>query len=50
MRLGLLGEGDQRPTVGDVAKVTINPNTVLKAQREPDLSASLTTPPRPAHG
>jgi GntR family transcriptional regulator len=35
MRLGLLGEGDQLPTVKDVvAKVAINPNTVLKAYRE----------------
>ena len=35
MRLGLLSEGDQLPTVKDVvAKVAINPNTVLKAYRE----------------
>ena len=35
MRLGLLTEGDQLPTVNDVvAKVAINPNTVLKAYRE----------------
>jgi len=35
MRLGLLNEGDQLPTVKDVvAKVAINPNTVLKAYRE----------------
>jgi GntR family transcriptional regulator len=35
MRLGLLREGDQLPTVKDVvAKVAINPNTVLKAYRE----------------
>jgi GntR family transcriptional regulator len=34
MRLGLLTEGDQLPTVKDVvAKVAINPNTVLKAYR-----------------
>ena len=33
--LGLLSEGDQLPTVKDVvAKVAINPNTVLKAYRE----------------
>src|SRR5215471_15075000 len=33
--LGLLREGDQLPTVKDVvAKVAINPNTVLKAYRE----------------
>jgi GntR family transcriptional regulator len=35
LRLGLLAEGDQLPTVKDVvAKVAINPNTVLKAYRE----------------
>jgi GntR family transcriptional regulator len=35
MRLGLLRAGDQLPTVKDVvAKVAINPNTVLKAYRE----------------
>ena len=35
LRLGLLKEGDQLPTVKDVvAKVAINPNTVLKAYRE----------------
>jgi GntR family transcriptional regulator len=35
MRLGLLSEGDQLPTVKDVvASVAINPNTVLKAYRE----------------
>ena len=35
IRLGLLVEGDQLPTVKDVvAKVAINPNTVLKAYRE----------------
>jgi len=35
MRLGLVSEGDQLPTVKDVvAKVAINPNTVLKAYRE----------------
>jgi GntR family transcriptional regulator len=35
MRLGLLREGDQLPTVKDVvATVAINPNTVLKAYRE----------------
>ncbi len=35
MRLGLLKEGDQLPTVKDVvSKVAINPNTVLKAYRE----------------
>ena len=35
MRLGLLVEGDQLPTVKDVvAQLAINPNTVLKAYRE----------------
>jgi len=35
LRLGLLLEGDQLPTVKDVAAhVVINPNTVLKAYRE----------------
>jgi GntR family transcriptional regulator len=35
LRLGLLGKGDQLPTVKDVAAgLAINPNTVLKAYRE----------------
>ncbi len=35
LRLGLLKEGDQLPTVKDVvAQLAINPNTVLKAYRE----------------
>src|SRR5581483_10922212 len=35
MRLGLLAVGDQLPTVKEVvARVAINPNTVLKAYRE----------------
>lgn len=35
LRLGLLREGDQLPTVKDVvAQLAINPNTVLKAYRE----------------
>jgi GntR family transcriptional regulator len=35
LRLGLLHEGDQLPTVKDVvATLAINPNTVLKAYRE----------------
>ncbi len=35
LRLGLLSEGDQLPTVKDVVgKLAINPNTVLKAYRE----------------
>src|SRR5579862_1783478 len=35
LRLGILREGDQLPTVKDVvARLAINPNTVLKAYRE----------------
>lgn len=35
LRLGLLEEGDQLPTVKNVvAELAINPNTVLKAYRE----------------
>lgn len=35
LKLGLLREGDQLPTVKEVvARVAINPNTVLKAYRE----------------
>lgn len=35
LRLGLLGVGDQLPTVREVvAQIAINPNTVLKAYRE----------------
>ena len=35
LRLGVLREGDQLPTVKDVvATLAINPNTVLKAYRE----------------
>jgi GntR family transcriptional regulator len=35
LRLGLLRQGDQLPTVKDVvASLAINPNTVLKAYRE----------------
>jgi GntR family transcriptional regulator len=35
LRLGLLREGDQLPTVEDVVgRLAINPNTVLKAYRE----------------
>jgi GntR family transcriptional regulator len=38
LRLGLLREGDQLPTVKDVvARVAINPNTVFKAYRELEL-------------
>jgi GntR family transcriptional regulator len=64
VRLGLLRPGDQLPTVKDVvAKLVINPNTVLKAYRELDLegivegrrgqgtfvSATLPTPPLENH-
>jgi GntR family transcriptional regulator len=35
LRLGFIGEGDQLPSVRDVvARLAINPNTVLKAYRE----------------
>jgi GntR family transcriptional regulator len=35
LRLGLIGQGDQLPTVKDVAgTLAINPNTVMKAYRE----------------
>src|SRR6187431_2222702 len=35
LRLGLLAEGDQLPTVKDVVgQLAINPNTVMKAYRE----------------
>ena len=35
LRLGLLREGDQLPTVKDVvARLAINPNTVLKSYRQ----------------
>src|SRR5690348_7391139 len=38
VRLGILQPGDRLPTVKDVvAKLTINPNTVLRAYRELDL-------------
>src|SRR6516162_4825154 len=49
IRLGLLVEGDQLPTVKDVvAKVAINPNTVLKAYRELEHEGVVT--PRPVLG
>jgi GntR family transcriptional regulator len=39
LRLGLLSKGDQLPTVKDVvARLAINPNTVLKAYRELEYS------------
>jgi GntR family transcriptional regulator len=49
MRLGLLNEGDRLPTVKDVvAKVAINPNTVLKAYRELEYEGLVQ--PRPGLG
>ena len=46
MRLGVLTEGDQLPTVKDVvAKVAINPNTVLKAYRELEYDGLVTARP-----
>jgi GntR family transcriptional regulator len=49
MRLGLLVAGDQLPTVKDVvAKVAINPNTVLKAYRELEYEGLVS--PRPGLG
>jgi GntR family transcriptional regulator len=46
MRLGLLAEGDQLPTVKDVvARVAINPNTVLKAYRELEYEGLVTARP-----
>jgi GntR family transcriptional regulator len=47
--LGLLSEGDQLPTVKQVvAKVVINPNTVLKAYR--DLEREGLVAPKPGVG
>ncbi len=49
MRLGLLSEGDRLPTVKEVvAKVAINPNTVLKAYRELEYEGLVA--PRPGVG
>ena len=49
LRLGLLREGDQLPTVKDVvAGLAINPNTVLKAYRELEREGLVT--PRPGVG
>jgi GntR family transcriptional regulator len=46
MRLGVLVEGDRLPTVKDVvAKVAINPNTVLKAYRELEYEGLVTARP-----
>ena len=49
LRLGLLTEGDQLPTVKDVvASLAINPNTVSKAYRELEHAGLVT--PRPGVG
>ncbi len=49
MRLGLLKEGDRLPTVKEVvARVAINPNTVLKAYRELEYEGLVK--PRPGLG
>src|SRR3954471_5749234 len=49
MRLGLLKEGDKLPTVKDVvARIAINPNTVLKAYRELEFEGLVQ--PRPGLG
>jgi GntR family transcriptional regulator len=49
LRLGMLAEGDQLPTVKEVvARVAINPNTVLKAYRELEHEGLVT--PRPGLG
>lgn len=49
MRLGLLSKGDRLPTVKEVvAKVAINPNTVLKAYRELEYEGLVV--PRPGVG
>ncbi|MGK5685481.1 GntR family transcriptional regulator [Actinoplanes sp. URMC 104] len=49
MRLGLLKEGDRLPTVKEVvARVAINPNTVLKAYRELEYEGLVQ--PRPGLG
>jgi GntR family transcriptional regulator len=49
LRLGLLLEGDQLPTVKDaVARLAINPNTVLKAYRELEHEGLVS--PRPGLG
>lgn len=46
LRLGLLAEGDQLPTVKDVvARLAINPNTVSKAYRELELAGLVAARP-----
>jgi GntR family transcriptional regulator len=49
LRLGLLDEGDQLPTVKEVVeRLAINPNTVLKAYKE--LEHAGLVAPRPGIG
>src|SRR5580693_8671930 len=49
LRLGLLSQGDQLPTVKDVVgRLAINPNTVLKAYRELEHEGLVT--PKPGVG
>ena len=49
LKLGLLHEGDQLPTVKEVVtRIAINPNTVLKAYR--DLERDGLVEPRAGHG
>ena len=49
LRLGMLREGDQLPTVKDVVgRLAINPNTVLKAYRELEREGLVS--PRPGVG
>ncbi|HET9016593.1 MAG TPA: GntR family transcriptional regulator [Thermomicrobiaceae bacterium] len=46
LRLGLLREGDQLPTIkAVVARLAINPNTVLKAYKELELSGLVAVRP-----
>jgi GntR family transcriptional regulator len=46
LKLGLLHEGDQLPTVKEVvARIAINPNTVLKAYRELEHDGLVTARP-----
>jgi GntR family transcriptional regulator len=46
LRLGVLSEGDQLPTVKDVVgQLAINPNTVSKAYRELELEGLVTARP-----
>ena len=49
LRLGMIGPGDQLPTIKQVvADVAINPNTVLKAYKELEHAGLVT--PRPGVG